>query len=85
VTFLCRVQRSDLPGQVVIPGPGRELEHAHRHMYPKRVDAVAGCPRDPIPHEQAAAVYSGSARQEASQHASSGLHCRGFLRGPKPL
>ena len=40
VTFLGRVQRSDLPGQVVIPGPGGELVEAHRHTHPKGVHAA---------------------------------------------
>jgi hypothetical protein len=35
VTFLGRIQRSDLSGQVVISGPGCELVDAHRHTHPK--------------------------------------------------
>ena len=35
MTFLGRIQGSDLPGQVVIPGPCCELVHAHRHTHPK--------------------------------------------------
>jgi hypothetical protein len=35
VTFLGRVQGSDLPGQVVIPGSRCELVHAHGHTHPK--------------------------------------------------
>jgi hypothetical protein len=40
VTFLGRVQGSDLPGQVVISGPGCELVQAHRHTHPKGVQAA---------------------------------------------
>ena len=35
MTFLGRIQRRDLPGQVVISGPGCELVEAHRHTHPK--------------------------------------------------
>ena len=35
MTFLGRVQGSDLSGQVVIPGPCCELVEAHRHTHPK--------------------------------------------------
>jgi hypothetical protein len=35
MTFLGRIQGSDLPGQIVIAGPGRELVDAHRHTHPK--------------------------------------------------
>jgi hypothetical protein len=35
VTFLGRVQGRDLPGQIVISGPGCELVDAHRHTHPK--------------------------------------------------
>ena len=40
VTFLGRVQRRDLPGQVVIPGSRCELVEAHRHTHPKGVHAA---------------------------------------------
>ena len=40
MTFLGRIQRSDLPGQIVIPGPGGELVEAHRHTHPKGVHAA---------------------------------------------
>ena len=40
MTFLGRVQRRDLPGQIVIPGPGCELVEAHRHTHPKGVHAA---------------------------------------------
>ena len=40
VTFLGRIQRRDLPGQIVIPGPGCELVEAHRHTHPKGVHAA---------------------------------------------
>ena len=40
VTFLGRIQRSDLPGQIVIPRPGSELVDAHRHTHPKGVHAA---------------------------------------------
>ena len=39
--LLCRIQRRDLPGQIVIPGPRGELVHADRHTYPKGVHATA--------------------------------------------
>jgi hypothetical protein len=41
MTFLGRIQGGDLPGQIVIPGPGCELVHAHRHTHPKGVH-IAG-------------------------------------------
>jgi hypothetical protein len=44
VNFHGRVQRRDLPGQVVITGPGCELVHAHRHTHPKGVQ-IAGAVR----------------------------------------
>jgi hypothetical protein len=37
VTFLGRIQRRDLPGQIVIPGPRCELVEAHRHTHPKGI------------------------------------------------
>jgi hypothetical protein len=37
MTFLGRIQRRDLPGQVVITGPSCELVDAHRHTHPKGV------------------------------------------------
>ena len=37
VTLLGRIQRRDLAGQVVIPGPRCELVEAHRHTHPKGV------------------------------------------------
>jgi hypothetical protein len=40
MTLLGRVQGCDLPGQVVIPGPGCELVQAHRHTHPKGVHAA---------------------------------------------
>ena len=40
VTFLGRIQRRDLPGQIVIPRPGCELVQAHRHTHPKGVHAA---------------------------------------------
>ena len=40
MTFLGRIQGSDLPGQVVIAGPGGELMEAHRHTHPKGVHAA---------------------------------------------
>src|SRR4029453_16808488 len=40
VTFLGRIQGRDLPGQIVIPGPGCELMDAHRHTHPKGVHAA---------------------------------------------
>jgi hypothetical protein len=39
MTFLGRVQRRDLPGQIVIPGSRSELVDAHRHTHPKGVQA----------------------------------------------
>ena len=35
--FLGRIQRRDLPGQIVIPRPGCELVQAHRHTHLKGV------------------------------------------------
>ena len=35
MTFLGCIQRRHLPGQVVIPRPGGELVHTHRHTHPK--------------------------------------------------
>ena len=40
MTFLGRIQGRDLPGQVVISGPGGELVDAHRHTHPKGVHAA---------------------------------------------
>jgi hypothetical protein len=40
VTFLGRIQRRDLPGQVVIPGSRGQLVEAHRHTHPKGVHAA---------------------------------------------
>ena len=40
VTFLGRIQGRDLPGQIVITGPGCELVEAHRHTHPKGVHAA---------------------------------------------
>jgi hypothetical protein len=40
MTLLSRIQRRHLPGQIVIPGPGRELVHAHRHTHRKGVHAA---------------------------------------------
>jgi hypothetical protein len=40
VTFLGGIQRRDLPGQVVIPGPSCELVDTHRHTHPKGVHAA---------------------------------------------
>ena len=40
MTFLGRVQRRDLPGQVVITGSRCELVEAHRHTHPKGVHAA---------------------------------------------
>jgi hypothetical protein len=40
MTFLGRIQRRDLPGQVVITGPCRQLVEAHRHTDPKGVHAA---------------------------------------------
>jgi hypothetical protein len=37
MTFLGRIQRRDLPSQVVIPGPRGQLVQAHRHTHPKGV------------------------------------------------
>jgi hypothetical protein len=37
VSFLGCIQRHDLPGQVVISGPGCELVDAHRYTHPKGV------------------------------------------------
>ena len=40
VTFLSGIQRRHLPGQIVIPRPGGELVHTHRHTHPKGVHAA---------------------------------------------
>jgi hypothetical protein len=40
MTLLGRIQRRDLPGQIVITGPRCELVHAHRHTHPKGVQAA---------------------------------------------
>ena len=37
MALLGGVQRRDLPGQIVIPGPGGELVDAHRHTHPKAI------------------------------------------------
>jgi hypothetical protein len=41
VTFLGRIQRRDLSGQIVVPRPSCELVDAHRHTHPKGVHTVA--------------------------------------------
>ena len=47
MTFLGRIQGGDLPGQIVIAGPGCELVHAHRHTHPKGVHAAGAVRADP--------------------------------------
>ena len=47
MTLLGRIQRRDLPGQIVIPRPGCELVEAHRHTHPKGVHAAASGQADP--------------------------------------
>ena len=46
VTLLGRVQRRHLPGQIVIPRPGGELVHTHRHN-PRKAIPRAGRSRRP--------------------------------------
>ena len=45
--LLGRIQRRDLPGQIVIPRPGGQLVEAHRHTHPKGVHAAASGQADP--------------------------------------
>ena len=42
MTFLSRVQRRHLPGQIVIARPGGELVHTHRHNTERRFRARGG-------------------------------------------
>jgi hypothetical protein len=49
MTFLCRIQGCDLPGQVVVPRARRQLVTAHRHASQK--------PASPHQRSLSAAVY----------------------------
>jgi hypothetical protein len=42
VALLRRIQRGHLPGQVVIPRPGGQLVHAHRHTHIGRYEPLGG-------------------------------------------
>jgi hypothetical protein len=48
VTFLGCVQGCDLPGQVVIPGPGWEFVDAHCHIHLKGVHAAGAVSRSEL-------------------------------------
>jgi hypothetical protein len=41
VSLVGRVQGSDLPGQIVITGPGGELVHAHGHTTKKAISPAS--------------------------------------------
>ena len=50
MTFLGGIQGRDLPGQIVIPGPGCELVEAHRHTHPKGyMPPGRSCRPEPLP------------------------------------
>jgi hypothetical protein len=75
VTLLGRVQRRNLPRQVVIARPGRELMQAHSHTHPK---GVPGPGRSGRPELLPVVHHVCSARSFESSRGYVGRECGGL-------
>ncbi len=71
VTLLSRVQRRHLPGQIVIPRPGCELVHTHRHNPERRFRARGGHADPGVRPPRASGVSKLGRQKSAGVHETS--------------